>query len=83
MRVGKNVEHFKAAATAADAKNMDPVLKYCAVGRQLGYAMYLTFDLATYVSTVLVFDYDNLHIADWRLWMDIVGCSGYQTLRFR
>lgn len=50
MRVGKNVEHFKAAATAADARNMDPILRYCAVGRQLGYAMYLTLDLATYVS---------------------------------
>jgi peroxin-11B len=49
MRVGKNVEHFKAAAIAADAKNLDPVVKYCAVGRQLGYAGYLTFDAATYL----------------------------------
>lgn len=43
------MEHFKAAAIAADSKNMDPVLKYCAVGRQLGYAMYLSFDMITYV----------------------------------
>ena len=50
LRLGKNVEHFKAAATAADSKNMDPVLKYCAVGRQLGYAMYLSLDAVTYVS---------------------------------
>ncbi len=50
MRVGKNVEHFKAAATAADSKSMDPVLKYCAVGRQLGYAVYLSLDVLTYVS---------------------------------
>ena len=28
---------------------MDPVLKYCAVGRQLGYATYLTLDTITYV----------------------------------
>ena len=49
MRLGKNVEHFKAAATAADAKNLDPVLRYCAVGRQLGYAMYLSLDMLTYV----------------------------------
>jgi len=49
MRVGKNVEHFKAAAVAADAKNLDPILKYCAVGRQLGYAGYLTFDMVTYL----------------------------------
>jgi len=32
-----------------DAKGGDPVLKYCAVGRQLGYAMYLSFDMITYV----------------------------------
>jgi len=43
------VEHFKAAATAADSKSMDPVLKYCAVGRQLGYATYLSLDTLTYV----------------------------------
>ena len=50
LRLGKNVEHFKAAAIAADSKNMDPVLRYCAVGRQLGYAMYLSLDAVTYVS---------------------------------
>jgi len=49
MRVGKNVEHFKAAAVAADAKGLDPVLKFTAVGRQLGYATYLTFDALTYL----------------------------------
>lgn len=47
LRAGKNVEHLKAAATAADAKSMDPVLRYAAVGRQLGYAGYLSFDMAT------------------------------------
>jgi peroxin-11B len=47
MRAGKNVEHLKAAAVAADAKTMDPVLRYATVGRQLGYAGYLSFDLAT------------------------------------
>ncbi|CAN8098432.1 unnamed protein product [Discula destructiva] len=49
LRVGKNVEHFKAAAAASDAKagTVDPVLKYAAVGRQLGYAGYLTLDMAT------------------------------------
>jgi len=49
MRIGKNVEHFKAAAVAYDSKGLDPVLKYCAIGRQLGYATYLTFDAATYL----------------------------------
>jgi len=47
MRLGKFVEHFKAAAVAADAKGMDPVLRYAAVGRQLGYAGYLTLDNIT------------------------------------
>ena len=50
MRVGKNVEHFKAAATAYDDKRAaDPVLRVCAVGRQLGYGLYLSADMATYV----------------------------------
>ncbi len=47
LRAGKNVEHLRAAALAADAKEVDPVLRYTAVGRQLGYAGYLTMDLAT------------------------------------
>jgi len=49
MRVGKFVEHFKAAAIASDAKALDPVLRYCAVGRQLGYAGYMLLDNATVV----------------------------------
>lgn len=47
LRIGKFVEHFKAAATASDARGTDPVLRYTSVGRQLGYAGYLTFDAAT------------------------------------
>jgi peroxin-11B len=50
MRVGKNVEHFRAAAVAADSKALDPVLKYCAVGRQLGYGLYLSLDMLSFVS---------------------------------
>lgn len=49
MRLGKFIEHFKAAAVAADRKDLDPVLKYTAVGRQLGYATYLTFDAAGFL----------------------------------
>ena len=49
MRVGKNVEHFKAAAQTADDKSADPVLKYLGIGRQLGYAFYLTMDSITYL----------------------------------
>jgi peroxin-11B len=49
LRLGKNIEHFKAASVAADRKDIDPVLKFAAVGRQLGYGAYLTFDAATYL----------------------------------
>ena len=34
---------------AYDAKSHDQFLKYCAVGRQLGYGGYLTLDMATYL----------------------------------
>ncbi|KAI0155299.1 peroxisomal biogenesis factor 11 [Xylariaceae sp. FL1272] len=47
LRMGKNVEHLRAAATAYDAKGGDAVLKYASVGRQLGYAGYLSADLLT------------------------------------
>lgn len=53
LRVGKFVEHFKAAAIASDAKSMDPVLRYAAIGRQLGYAGYMVLDNATVVSVLL------------------------------
>ena len=35
-----------------DTKLKDEVLRYCAVGRQLGYAMYLTLDTVTYLDSV-------------------------------
>lgn len=47
LRAGKNVEHFRAAAVAADTKGSDVFLKYTSVGRQLGYAGYLSLDLMT------------------------------------
>jgi hypothetical protein len=50
MRVGKFVEHFRAAAIASDAPSLDPVLRYTTVGRQLGYAMYMVLDNVTVVS---------------------------------
>ncbi|KAF2621176.1 peroxisomal biogenesis factor 11 [Macroventuria anomochaeta] len=46
MRVGKFVEHFKAAAVASDSTSLDPVIKATSVGRQLGYAFYMLFDSA-------------------------------------
>ncbi|KAI9782877.1 MAG: Peroxisomal membrane protein PMP27 [Peltula sp. TS41687] len=49
LSVGKNVEHLQLAAKAADAKNMDPVLRYCAVGRQLSCAVDLSLDMVGYL----------------------------------
>jgi hypothetical protein len=54
MRLGKFVEHIKAASVATDAKTMDPVLRVCAVGRQLGYAAYMTFDNIAAVSWTIL-----------------------------
>ncbi|SLM34586.1 peroxisomal biogenesis factor 11 [Lasallia pustulata] len=59
LRVGKNVEHFKAAAVAADAKGGDAVARYCAVGRQLGYAVYLTMDMGSYLDAAGIWKSDN------------------------
>ncbi|KAJ9491304.1 hypothetical protein VN97_g1946 [Penicillium thymicola] len=53
MRIGKFLEHLKAAAIAFDNKSpVDPVLRYLAIGRQLGYAGYLTLDAITVVDVI-------------------------------
>lgn len=52
LRAGKFVEHLKAAAVAFDnskASVSDPVLRNLTIGRQLGYAGYLTLDSITLV----------------------------------
>jgi peroxin-11B len=72
MRIGKNVEHFKAAALAADAKNLDPIIKYCAIGRQLGYAGYLSFDAFTYLDAAGIRKSPNtkrIQKEAYRFWM--------------
>ena len=74
MRVGKFVEHFKAAAIASDAKTLDPVIRYCAVGRQLGYAGYMLMDNATVVGGVLCSGWRGRGLIRWiggdrREWM--------------
>jgi len=53
MRVGKFVEHFKAAAELYDASikmranGGDRVLQYLQILRQLGYGFYMSFDMLT------------------------------------
>lgn len=78
LRAGKNVEHLRAAATAADAKGMDPVLRYAAVGRQLGYAGYLTMDLATLLDATGVrktVHAKRLQQEAYRFWAAGITCS--------
>ncbi|KAL8946326.1 MAG: hypothetical protein Q9222_007260 [Ikaeria aurantiellina] len=60
LRLGKNVEHFKAAAVAMDdTKAQDELLRYCAVGRQLGYATYLTLDMAAYLDSAGIWKFES------------------------
>jgi peroxin-11B len=71
LRAGKNLEHLKAAATAADSKTMDPVLRYTTVGRQLGYAGYLTLDLLTVLDAMNVRKWQRAKTAQreaYRFW---------------
>lgn len=78
MRLGKFVEHFKAAALAADTKDMDPVLKYLAVGRQLGYAFYMTFDAMTYIDQVGIRKFEGaarLQKEAYRAWFAGLMCN--------
>jgi len=78
MRLGKFVEHFKAAAIAADSKSMDPILKYLAVGRQLGYGFYLTFDAMTYLDTVGIRKFEGaarLQKEAYRAWLAGLLCN--------
>ncbi|RWA10512.1 hypothetical protein EKO27_g4596 [Xylaria grammica] len=82
LRVGKNVEHVKAAAVAFDsittAKSGDPVLKYAALGRQLGYAGYLTADMLTVPTTLNIRQWDGAKRAGreaYRFWTIGLACS--------
>ena len=78
MRLGKFVEHFKAAALAADSKDMDPILKYLVVGRQLGYAFYMTFDAMTYVDHAGIRKFEaaaRLQREAYRAWLVGLLCN--------
>lgn len=74
MRLGKFVEHVKAAAQAWDAKasGMDPFLRYCAVGRQLGYAGYMSLDHVIF-----------LHLAGIRKFASADRAKQWQQAAFR
>ncbi|KAL8968837.1 MAG: hypothetical protein Q9197_004661 [Variospora fuerteventurae] len=73
LRLGKNVEHFQAAAAAMDdTKSRDEFLRYCAVGRQLGYGLYLTLDMATYLDSAGIWKSESakrLQKEAYRAWL--------------
>ncbi|KAI3329969.1 peroxisomal biogenesis factor 11 [Ustulina deusta] len=89
LRVGKNVEHIKAAAVAFDSltagsKNSsgggggDLVLKYATLGRQLGYAGYLTADVLTVPTALNIRPWDGAKRAGreaYRFWTVGLACS--------
>ncbi|KAL1841877.1 hypothetical protein VTJ49DRAFT_6476 [Mycothermus thermophilus] len=82
LRAGKNVEHLRAAASAAagaDAKvAADPVLKYATVGRQLGYAGYLTMDMLTLPDAVGAHKFKKAKTFQqeaYRFWAAGIACS--------
>ncbi|ORY91643.1 peroxisomal biogenesis factor 11 [Leucosporidium creatinivorum] len=52
MRIGKPLEHLQAAVKSLDVQ--DPFLKITALGRQLGYAGYLTNDMLVWAHTAKV-----------------------------
>lgn len=57
---------------AADSKNLDPIIKYCAVGRQLGYAGYLSLDALTFLDAANIRKSPNtkrLQQEAYRCWM--------------
>ncbi|KAM0751347.1 peroxisomal biogenesis factor 11 [Meredithblackwellia eburnea MCA 4105] len=55
MRIGKPLEHGQAAIKALDVS--DPVLKFTALGRQLGYAGYLYHDMLAWAHTAKVYPF--------------------------
>ncbi|KAI5369716.1 Putative peroxisomal biogenesis factor 11 [Septoria linicola] len=78
FRIGKFVEHFKAAAVAADSKSMDPVLKYLAVGRQLGYGFYLALDALTYFDQTGIYKLQSgarIQKEAYRAWFTGLACN--------
>lgn len=75
-----------------DTKSKDEFLRYCAVGRQLGYAVYLTLDMATYVDTVGIWKLESakrLQKEAYRAWLvgllfnAVAGCYTLWGLRQR
>ncbi|PGH11045.1 hypothetical protein AJ79_05087 [Helicocarpus griseus UAMH5409] len=82
LRIGKNVEHFKAAAVALDSRspaaNADPILRYLGIGRQLGYGFYLSFDMIAFLDAAGIKKLENVKTIQkraQRAWFTGLFCS--------
>lgn len=78
MRLTKFIEHFKLAAVASDAQTSDPIVKYLAVGRQLGYAFYLLLDNLTYPDVAGIKKFNaaaRLQKEAYRAWAVGLACN--------
>ncbi|KAG5977532.1 hypothetical protein E4U54_007105 [Claviceps lovelessii] len=81
LRVGKNVEHLKAAVVAAgksSSSSQDALLRFAAIGRQIGYAGYLTFDSAAVPDAVGIRKWEGaktLQAHAYRFWAMGLVCS--------
>ena len=78
MRVGKNIEHLKAAAAAADSSFLDPIMRCATVGRQLGYFVYLTLDISTALDAAGIRKSPhakNIQAYAFRFWAFGITCS--------
>ncbi|KAA8893854.1 peroxisomal biogenesis factor 11 [Sphaerosporella brunnea] len=80
MRIGKNVEHLKAASVALDDKTLAPIPKYLAALRQLCYAGYLTLDTLGFLAGTKIYTLTPTRTA-WvqkeaqKLWLAGITCS--------
>jgi len=60
MRIGKNIEHLKAAAIGIKDQSLkNDILRYLGVLRQLGYGGYLTLDVASWAYSVKFITLNN------------------------
>lgn len=63
---------------AADSKSLDPVLKALAVGRQLGYAVYLSLDALCYIDQTGIYKFSagaRLQKEASRAWFAGLACN--------
>jgi peroxin-11B len=95
IRVGKFLEHLRAASVAADApvsaaeasSPADQLLRYATVGRQIGYTGFLGGDSLTVLDTLGIRKWEGAKRAQreaWRFWTFGLMCSVVaQTLTLR